>query len=83
MLRELRNSTRKSVFNAPILSLIYPVVTLPIADAILYPATSAAAMLDDSPRDVLYNGRKKGGTKIGKVATAPARKMSAKRDGKD
>lgn len=65
----------KSVLSAPIRSQNRPHITRPIAEEKLKPARRPAPVDDDRPTDLLYNGRKKGGTSNGNVAIAPARKM--------
>ena len=72
MLNPFRKSELASVFRGPIWSLRNPAPILPTADERLNAATSAAAVLVDRPRELLYSGKKNGGTKSGKVATAPA-----------
>jgi hypothetical protein len=51
-----------------------PQQSRPTADEKLKPATRPAPAEADSPKELLYSGRKNGGTKRGNVATAPARK---------
>lgn len=50
----------------------------PTAEEKFNPATSPAPAEDESPNEELYRGRKKGGTKRGNVAIAPARKRAVK-----
>ena len=57
-----------------------PQQSRPIADEKLKPATKPAPTLEDRPRELLYKGRKKGGTKRGKVASAPAKKSIENRN---
>jgi hypothetical protein len=73
MLRELSSSEMRRVLSGPKRSLMNPQPRRPTADEKLKPATSPAPALGESPSEVLYNGRKKGGTKRGKVATTPVR----------
>ena len=73
MLPALRISEMNKVFTGPMASQNIPHISRPIAEEKLKPATSPAPRLDDSPTELLYRGRKKGGTKRGKVPMAPAR----------
>jgi hypothetical protein len=73
ILSELSISDMRRVFRGPRRSLMNPHARRPTADEKLNPATSPAPALGERPSEVLYNGRKKGGTKRGKVATTPVR----------
>ena len=79
VLTALKLSARKKVFKGPKRSLRKPQPSRPEAEARLRPATRPAPTEGDRPNEVLYRGRKKGGTKIGNVAAAPARKRIVKR----
>lgn len=72
----LMNRQKKRVFREPNLSQSRPLRTLPTADDMLKPAKSPAPVEVERPMDALYNGRKKGGTSSGNVATAPAAKTT-------
>lgn len=80
ILMVLRLSARKSVFKGPKRSQRKPLPILPTAEARLKPATRLAPTRDDKPSEALYKGRKNGGTKSGKVATAPAKKRMENRE---
>lgn len=71
ILTELSTNERRRVFRGPKRSLMNPQARRPTADEKLKPATSPAPALGERPSEVLYNGRKNGGTKRGKVATTP------------
>lgn len=75
MLMAVRLSEMKSVLSGPSLSHRMPQPILPTADAKLKPATRPAPVLEDSPIDLEYRGRKNGGTNRGNVPNAPDRKM--------
>lgn len=72
MLRPFNVKEPAKVLSAPSRSLRNPEPILPTAEEKLNAATSAAAVPEESSMDVAYRGRKKGGTRSGKVATAPA-----------
>jgi hypothetical protein len=74
ILNALNIRDSKSVFTGPIKSDRKPQQSRPTADEKLKPATRPAPAEGDSPKELLYSGRKKGGTKRGNVAIAPARK---------
>jgi hypothetical protein len=80
ILSALVNRDSNSVLTGPIKSLKIPQPTRPTADAKLNPATKPAPALAERPNDTLYKGKKKGGTKRGKVAIAPARNRTRKRE---
>lgn len=71
---ELSVSVRKRVVKDPSLSHAKPDPRRPIAEQKLKAATRPAPMADDSPSDLLYRGRKKGGTKSGNVLRTPTAK---------
>lgn len=73
ILTELSTNERRRVFSGPKRSLMNPQARRPTADEKLKPATRPAPALGERPSEVLYNGRKNGGTKRGKVATTPVR----------
>lgn len=73
ILTELSSSEMRRVFSGPKRSLMNPQARRPTADEKLKPATSPAPALGERPSEALYNGRKNGGTKRGKVATTPVR----------
>jgi hypothetical protein len=74
ILNALCNNERKSVFTGPIKSARNPHQRRPTAEEKLKPATKPAPAEGESPSELLYSGRKKGGTKSGKVPIEPARK---------
>lgn len=74
ILNALPSKDRRSVLTGPIESDMKPQQRRPTADEKLKPATRPAPAEADRPRELLYNGRKNGGTRRGKVAMAPARK---------
>ena len=76
MLNALKRRDRKSVLSGPTRSPRNPNPSLPRAEEKLKPATKPAPVLVERPSDALYSGRKNGGTKRGKVATAPAMKST-------
>lgn len=73
ILPALRTNDRRRVFTGPMESHSTPHKSRPIAEEKLKPATRPAPRLDERPSEVLYKGRKKGGTNKGKVPIAPAR----------
>ena len=79
MLTALSTRARRRVFTGPMKSDRKPHRRRPTAEEKLNPATRPAAVDEDRPTDLLYNGRKKGGTNRGKVPIAPARKSVEKR----
>jgi len=79
MLIALNRRETNSVLSGPTLSLPNPQINRPIAEEKLKAATRPAPMLEDNLRELAYNGKKNGGTKRGKVATAPAAKRTANR----
>lgn len=79
MLKAVNMNEMKRVFSGPKTSHANPLAIRPNALAKLKPATSPAPVLDDMPRELLYSGRKNGGTNRGNVPIAPARKMVMKR----
>jgi hypothetical protein len=74
MLRPDIKFEKNNVFKAPRLSLARPVRMRPTAEEMLKPATSAAPVLDEKPRALVYSGMKKGVTYSGNVPMAPERK---------
>src|SRR3569833_117815 len=78
ILTALSMSDISNVLRAPSRSQSKPQMMRPIADEKLKPARRPAPVLDDSPIELLYRGKKKGGTSRGNVATAPAAKMIRK-----
>jgi hypothetical protein len=74
MLNALNIKAMKSVLTGPMASDRKPKHNRPTAEEKLNAATRPAPAEAESPRELLYNGRKNGGTKRGKVAIAPARK---------
>lgn len=62
MLNAHSNWDRKSVLVGPILSLMMPQASRPIAEEKLKAATRPAPTLGDNPSELLYSGRKNGGT---------------------
>lgn len=79
MLKAVSMNDMKSVFSGPTTSLRNPHPMRPNALAKLKPASRPAPVLADMPSELLYSGRKKGGTNRGNVPMAPARKMVTKR----
>jgi len=79
ILTVLRLSARIRVFRGPARSHTKPQPTLPTAEERLKPATRLAPTKGERPSEALYKGRKKGGTKSGNVATAPATKSTENR----
>jgi hypothetical protein len=71
----LINREQNRTLSAPNLSQKKPQRILPAADDRLKPARRPAPVEEDSPTDLLYRGIKKGGTRRGNVAIAPAAKM--------
>jgi hypothetical protein len=67
------NSAMKSVLTGPIESDRKPHARRPTAEEKLNPATRPAPAEGERPREVEYKGRKKGGTKRGKVPMVPAK----------
>ena len=78
MLAALNSNEMKSALRGPSLSAPKPQMSRPTAEEKLKPATRPVPAPDDRPREELYSGRKNGGTKRGKVATAPAMKRVVK-----
>jgi hypothetical protein len=76
MLNALKRRARKSVLSGPTRSPRNPNPSRPTAEEKLKPATKPAPVLVERPSDALYMGKKNGGTKRGKVATAPAMKST-------
>jgi len=74
MLIALSIKEMNNVLTGPIQSDISPQPKRPTAEEKLNPATRPAPAEGDNPREFEYNGKKNGGTKSGKVPTAPARK---------
>lgn len=79
MLRALSKSDMNRVFNGPSRSLQKPHISLPTAEEKLNAATIPAPTPEVIPIDSVYNGRKNGGTKSGKVAIAPTANSKANR----
>ena len=78
MLNAVRKRDKVRAFRGPILSDRNPQRILPMADEKLNPARMEAPVLEERPMERLYSGRKKGATKRGKVAIAPAAKIRRK-----
>lgn len=78
MLMAVNIKEMNSVFKDPNLSQAKPQPIRPKAEARLNPATRAAPVVDENPSDLVYIGRKNGGTKRGKVPKALARKTRTK-----
>lgn len=76
MLTVVRNKPMKSVFRGPRASAARPKPSRPTADEMLKPATRPAPALEERPREALYRGMKKGGTRSGKVAMTPTRNIA-------
>jgi hypothetical protein len=74
ILSALNVNESRRVFTGPTQSDKKPQQSRPTADEKLKPATRPAPEEADSPRDLLYRGRKNGGTKRGNVAMVPAKK---------
>jgi hypothetical protein len=74
----LMSMAMKIVFGGPIWSQENPETSRPMAVEKLKPASRAAPVLDGSPREWVYRGRKKAGTKSAKVATEPAKNTMRK-----
>ncbi|KAK7725066.1 hypothetical protein SLS57_003979 [Botryosphaeria dothidea] len=79
MLKAVNMNEMKRVFSGPTTSLMSPHAMRPNALAKLKPATSPAPVPADMPSELLYSGKKNGGTNRGNVPMAPARKMVMKR----
>jgi hypothetical protein len=79
MLTALSRREANRVFSGPILSQLRPQIRQPIADEKLKAATRPAPALEVIWRELVYNGRKNGGTKSGKVARAPPKKTRINR----
>ena len=78
MLKAVSSRDNMRALSGPTVSERNPHRIRPTADEKLKPARIDAPVLDDSPMERLYSGKKKGATKSGKVATAPAAKMRRK-----
>ena len=75
----LSSREMNKVLSDPSLSHANPHESRPIADEKLKAATKPAPALDGKPREFVYSGRKKAGTKSGNVPIAPVAKRRAKR----
>lgn len=64
------------MLTGPIESERKPQISLPTAEEKLNPATRPAPSEAERPTELLYSGRKNGGTKRGKVPIAPAIKST-------
>jgi hypothetical protein len=70
----MTRESRRPLIGPKMLSAPRPIIIRPAADAMFHVARITAQIPFESPIELAYSGRRNGGTKSGKVATAPMTK---------